>query len=140
MKTGTWVVRALVVCVVAATARTAGAQAPCSSSQQMADSARAELTMVMTSASPLVTEMRTQQRIAPNEDGRNAVVVNERTACTQIAAAFVHPIAAQTSFTVLRLGSLYYARDPDQKQATGVITDSTFKVLLRLGRAIEDKN
>jgi hypothetical protein len=31
---------------------------------------------------------------------------------------------------------MYYARDPDQKKATGVITDTTFKVLVRLGAAI----
>jgi hypothetical protein len=139
MRTGTAGARALIVCAIAAAAAPkAGAQAPCSSSTSLADSARADLVAVMSSGSPLVAELRTEQRIAPNENGDNAVIVKDPAACTRIVSAFTHRVPSGTSVTVLRMGSLYYARDPDQRQATGVITDSTFKVLMRLGRAVDE--
>jgi hypothetical protein len=63
-------------------------------------------------------------------------VVRDGPLCSRAAAGFRHEVSPGTRFVVLRLGPIYYARDPDQRRDTGVIMDSTFKVLVRLGAAI----
>ena len=123
--------------LLVAAARLSFAQAPCSSSPAMADSARADLTAVLASGSPLVAELRQEQGLAANDNGERATVVKERYICARAAAALSHIIAPGITFPVLRVGSMYYVRDPDQRQATGVITDSTFKVVMRLGRSVD---
>jgi hypothetical protein len=137
MRSRTTVAGALMLCGIFGASRAAGAQAPCSTSPALADSARADIAAVMTSGSPLVAELRQEQKLSDNETGARSAVVNERYVCARIAAAFTHIVAPGTTFPVLRVGSMYYARDPDQRQATGVITDSTFKVLMRLGRSVD---
>jgi hypothetical protein len=139
MRNGTAVARTLIVCaIIAATTHTVGAQATCSSSTARADSARADLVAVMSSGSPLVAEMRTEQGLARSQNGEDAVIVKDDAACARIAGTFKRPIPPGSSLTVLRMGSLYYVRDPDQQQSTGLITDANFKVLMRFGRAIVD--
>lgn len=137
MRSGITGIGALVVCAFVGITGAAKAQAPCSSSSALADSARADLAAVMTSGSPLVAELRKEQGLSDSENGANSALVKERYVCARIAAAFTHIIAPGITFPVLRVGSMYYARDPDQRQATGVITDSTFKVIMRLGRSVE---
>src|SRR5690348_13755384 len=107
MRAGTAVVGAAIVCAIALAARGAGAQTPCSSSATAADSAREELVAVMSSESPLVAELRAEQKLAPNESGDNAVLVKDAVACNRIVIAFTHPVAPGASVTVLKFGSLY---------------------------------
>jgi hypothetical protein len=137
MKAQTALVAALLACIAAA--QVAGAQAPCSSSAALADSARADLAAVLGSGSPLVAELRKEQGLSDRDNGERAELVKERYICARVATAFTHIVAPGITFPVLRIGSLYYARDPDQRQATGVITDSTFKVVMRLGRSFDSK-
>jgi hypothetical protein len=63
-------------------------------------------------------------------------VVRDGALCSRVASSFDHPLDPDASFVLLRLGRVYYARDPDQRRATGMIMDTTFKVLVRLGTAI----
>ena len=140
MRAGTAVLRAAIVCFAAAAARIAGAQTQCLASEAAADSARNDLADVMTSGNVLVMQLRIEQRIPADETGEHAPLVHDRTVCTRMAATLKHPLAPRTRITVLRMGSLYYVRDPDQRQSTGVIADSTFTVLMRLGRRIDDKS
>lgn len=137
MRSGFSVVGALVLCAFAGAFRVAGAQAPCSTSPALADSARSDLRAVLTSGSPLVSDLQKEQGLSAQDDGARATVVKERYVCARIAAAFTHIVAPGITFPVLRMGSVYYARDPDQRQATGVITDSTFRVIMRLGRSVD---
>lgn len=111
----------------------AGAQAPCSLQRAVLDSARDEVHAVLTSSSKLVSELRQEQNMTSDATVNTMTPVRERYVCTKMAAAFDHIIPPGRSFAVLRVGPVYYARDPDQKRSTGVITDTTFKVLMRLG-------
>lgn len=124
---------------VAAAFQAAGAQAPCSLSADRADSARADLYAVLSSGSPLVAELRKEQGLAEKDNGERATVVKDRLACAHLASNFGHALKRGATFPVLRIGSLYYGRDPDQQKGTGVLTDSTFKVLMRFGAAVEGK-
>ena len=133
------IIRAIAVCLVAAAARTAGAQTACSSSVPAADTARNDLADVMTSGSVLVMQMRIEQRIPGDETGEHAPLVSDRTVCARMAATLKRKLPPRTRVTVLRVGSLYYLRDPDPRQSTGVIADSSFTVLMRLGRRIDAK-
>ena len=113
-------------------ARSAGAQ-NCSTSQVQVDSAKAEVSSVLNSASSLVAELRQEQHLAATGDIGPVSVVRDRPVCAKIATQFDHEVAPSASLVVLRVGPLFYAREPDQKRGTGIITDSTYKVLLRLG-------
>ena len=113
-------------------ARGASAQ-NCSTSQVKVDSAKSEVTSVLNSGSALVAEMRQEQRLAATGDIGPVTVVQDRPVCAKIATQFDHEVAPNASLVVLRVGPLFYAREPDQKRGTGIITDSTYKVLLRLG-------
>jgi len=123
----------------AAITQFAGAQAPCSTSASLADSARADLAAVLASGSPLVAELRQEQGLAANDNGERAPLIKERFICARAASALSHIVAPGITFPVLRVGSMYYVRDPDQRQSTGVLTDSTFRVVLRLGRSLPTK-
>jgi hypothetical protein len=111
----------------------AAAQAPCSVVRAVVDSAREDALAVLTSGRPLVTELRQEQGITKPDDLASVKVVNDRYVCAHIAGAFDRVIAPGIGFAVLRIGPIYYARDPDQRRGTGIFTDSTFRVLMRLG-------
>ena len=105
----------------------------CSTSQVQVDSAKSEVSSVLNSGSSLVAELRQEQKIPATGDIGPVSVVRDRPVCSKIATQFDHEVASSASFVVLRVGPLFYAREPDQKRGTGIITDSTYKVLLRLG-------
>jgi len=120
--------------IVASGASTLGAQAPCSTKRAVVDSARADVFLVLASEGKLVQELRQEQGIRP--DSLVPITVTDPTVCTKLAPAFNRLIPTTTTFAVLRVGKVYYARDPDQKRATGVITDTTYHVLMRLGAEV----
>ena len=125
---------ALMLCaMVTLTAQAARAQAPCSLDKMTADSARDDAFTVLKSDRPLVVELRQEQHMT-GPDGLTPVkVVQDRFVCAHMASAFDHPIQRGSRFAVLRIGPILYARDPDQRRGTGVFTDSTYKVIMRLG-------
>ena len=126
-------VAALAVCVCALSSRQAVGQAPCALSPAVLDSARDEVTSVLGSGSQLVTELRQEQKLPKTGPITPVTLVRDRFTCGKLATLFDHEIAQGVSFTVLRVGPLFYARDPDQQRSTGIIADSTFRVVLRLG-------
>jgi hypothetical protein len=132
----TIVVAALVALGAALPVRAANAQMPCSIARAVVDSARDDALSVLTSGRPLVEELRREQNMTNASDISHVSAVNERFVCAKIAAAFEHTIPPGIGFAVLKIGPLYYARDPDQRRSTGVFTDTTFKVLMRLGAEI----
>ena len=136
-----WISRATMLALCATTVSLAGArvgfaQAPCASTKTLVDSARDEVTSVLTSGSTLVQEMRQEQSLPKTGMIGAITVVRDRFVCGRLATMFDHEIGQGVSFVVLRVGPLYYAREPDQHRGTGIITDSTYKVLLRLGVSI----
>lgn len=136
MKRGTVVVAVLAGLTIAGPVRAAAAQAPCSTKAAVVDSARDDALSVLTSDRPLVLELRREQNMTKESDLAPITVINERYVCAKLAGAFDHLIAPGVSFAVLRIGPLYYARDPDQRRGTGIFTDTTFHVLMRLGAVI----
>ena len=122
---------ALTASVVAA--RSARAQAPCATTAAVADSARDEVNGVLESGSQLVKELRQEQNLPKTGPITPVSIVRDRFVCGRLATLFDHQVAPGVSFVVLRVGPLYYAREPDQRKGTGIIADSTFHVLLRLG-------
>ncbi len=113
-------------------ARSLSAQMPCSNTKAMADSAREEVMTVLTSNGTLAQEIRQEQHLDTPRTLRSEVV-RDRQICMKLATEFGHPVGARTSFVVLHVGPLYYAREPDQQRGTGILTDSTFHVIARLG-------
>jgi len=105
----------------------------CATSQVQVDSAKSEVSSVLNSSSALVVELRQEQHLAATGDIGPVSVVRDRPVCAKIATQFDHEVPPSVSLVVLRVGPLFYAREPDQKRGTGIITDSTYKVLLRLG-------
>jgi hypothetical protein len=136
MKHRTFAVTVLAVLGTAVTAQAQGrsqAQAPCAVAAAVVDSAREDALSVLASDRPLVVELRQEQKMTQASDLKSVAVVNERYVCAKMAGAFDHIVAPGVSFAVLRIGPIYYARDPDQRRGTGVFTDTAFKVLMRLG-------
>ena len=88
---------------------------------------------VLESGSQLVKELRQEQRLPSTGAISPVTVVRDRFVCGRLATLFDHEVAPGISFVVLRVGPLYYAREPDQRRGTGIIADSAFHVLLRLG-------
>ena len=131
-------------CVMSIGARAASAQspvqAPCSITPAVVDSARNEAFAVLNSERPLVLELRKEQGITGAGDLQPVTVVRERFICAQIAGTFAHIVPPGVTFVVLKIGPLFYARDPDQRRGTGVFADSAFHVVMRLGAAIETKS
>jgi hypothetical protein len=105
----------------------------CSTSQVQVDSAKSEVSSVLNSPSALVAELRQEQKLPATGDIGPVSVVRDRPVCSKIATQFDHEVSSSASLVVLRVGPLFYAREPDQKRGTGIITDSTYRVLLRLG-------
>jgi hypothetical protein len=116
-------------------ARTARAQ-NCSEKQVQVDSAKDEVSSVLNSASSLVSELRQEQKLPATGPIGPMTLVRDRPVCSKLATQFDHDLPANSSLVVLRVGPLFYAREPDQKRGTGIITDSTYKVLLRLGAQV----
>ena len=111
--------------------------APCSVSQILVDSARDEALSVLTSTSPLMRDTRRDLGIARMEDFSPVTVVRDGKICTIIAKNFTPRLDTGPSLVVLRMGPLvFYARDPDQRRTTGIILDTTYRVVLRLGPVI----
>jgi hypothetical protein len=126
------IVAAAIVCAP----RTSAAQAPCSTTRAFADSAREEVMTVLTSPGTLGQELRQENGIGDTK-ALAPEMVHDGLVCSKLATQFGHPIGARTKFVVLRVGPLFYAREPDQRRGTGIITDSTYHVLARLGVAID---
>lgn len=116
--------------------RAQGHAAPCSVSAIMVDSARDEALSVLTSSSPVIRDMRQDLRIVRLEEFSPVTVIRDSAVCSRVAGNFDHQLDADAGVVLLRLGKVFYARDPDQRLGTGIIMDSTFKVLVRLGAAI----
>jgi hypothetical protein len=133
MKTLSCVPMVLAASLCALSPRIAAAQAPCAVAAAVVDSARNEVVSVLDSGSPLVTELRQEQGLPKAGSITPVTVVRDRFVCGHLATTFGHDVAPGVSFVVLRVGPLYYAREPDQHRGTGVITDSTYHVVLRLG-------
>jgi hypothetical protein len=135
---------ALGVCVMSVGARSASAQSPvqvpCSITPAVVDSARDDAFSILNSGRPIVLELRKEQGITAAADLQPVTVIRERFICARIAGTFAHIVPPGVTFVVLKIGPLYYARDPDQRRGTGVFTDSTFHVVMRLGTAIETKS
>lgn len=75
--------------------------------------------------------------IARMEDFSPVTVVRDGKICTIIAKNFTPRLDTGPSLVVLRMGPLvFYARDPDQRRTTGIILDTTYRVVLRLGPVI----
>lgn len=119
-----------------AAARAASGQAPCSASRTLADSARDEVLAVLSSDGELVKEIRQEQGIASPRDLAPISLVRDRAVCARLAGQFNHMVAPGIGFVVLRVGRLYYAREPDQRLGTGVLTDSAFHVIARFGASL----
>jgi hypothetical protein len=136
VRSSTLVTALFVASVGAVFARPVDAQAPCSLIPIMVDSARDEVLSVLTNGGEVIKELRQDLGVTRMEDFMPVKVIRDGALCSRAAAGFNHDIDRSTRFVVLRLGPIYYARDPDQRRNTGIITDSTFKVLVRLGAAI----
>jgi hypothetical protein len=129
----------IAACALVLGATTLKAQAPCLTNKAVVDSARSDAMSVLTSGRPLILEMRQEQHVTEPDNLAPVKVVSDRYVCSRLAGTFNRIIAPGMRFAVLKIGPLYYARDPDQRRGTGVITDSTFQVLLRLGAAVESR-
>jgi len=129
---------AVVVLGITILGRPALAQAPCLTTQAVVDSAREDALAILTAERPLTIELRAEHGIKSAAEISFTDVVRDRRICAKLAGAFDHLIAPGVSFAVVRLGPFYYARDPNQTRSTGVITDTTFRVLLRLGAEIPE--
>jgi hypothetical protein len=137
MKTTVVFATALALSAVALTANAAKAQGPCAIAPSVIDSARVDAASVLFSDRPVVADLRREQGIASSAQQVPVSVVRDPAVCQRIASQFDHAHAPGSKFAVLRVGSVYYARDPDQRHATGIVTDSTFRVLMRLGAAVD---
>ena len=116
---------------------TASAQVFCATSPAQIDSARDEVMSVLANDSQLAREIRQEQRIASTDELTKMSLVKDRAVCSRVASRIDHPLPTGAAVVVLRVGPLYYVREPDQKKGTGVITDKDFKVIARLGAAVD---
>jgi len=116
---------------------TISAQVFCASGQAQVDSARDEVLSVLANDTPLAKEIRQEQNIANASDLAKMTLVRDRAVCSRVASRIDHPLPVGVGVVVLSVGPLYYVREPDQKKGTGVITDKNFKVVARLGAAVD---
>jgi len=136
VRPGSTIASALVVLASVVAGRTASSQVPCSASKIVADSARDEVLAVLSSDGELAKEIRQEQGIANAHDLAPIALVRDRAVCARLAGSFGHFVAPGIGFVVLRVGRLYYAREPDQRLGTGVLTDSAFHVIARFGTTL----
>ena len=121
--------------VAAASKLNAQVVTPCSLAPAILDSARVDAFVVLTSASRLVSDLRREQNMTDSTIAK-MLPVRDRSVCAKLAGTFERIIPPGSSFAVLKIGKVYYVRDPDQKRGTGVITDTSYTVLMRLGAAL----
>ena len=112
-------------------------QLPCAVIPAVIDSARAEAMSVLFSDTPILTELRREQGVPLSATQVGVSVVRDGSVCQRLASNFDHAVSPSTRVTVLRVGPIFYARDPDQRHATGFFADSTLRVLVRLGPPME---
>jgi hypothetical protein len=112
-------------------------QLPCAVTQAEIDSARADVVSILFSNSPLVAELRQEQGIPSSASQITVTPIRDGALCKRLASQFDHALPASSRLAVLRVGPIFYARDPDQRRATGLFADSTLRVLMRLGAAID---
>lgn len=136
MRPSSTIASALVLLASVAGVRAASGQAPCSASKIVADSARDEVMAVLSSDGELAKEIRQEQGIASPRDLTPITLIRDRAVCARLAGQFGHFVAPGIGFVVLRVGRLYYAREPDQRLGTGVLTDSAYHVIARLGASL----
>ncbi|MGH7616343.1 MAG: hypothetical protein ACREPM_03875 [Gemmatimonadaceae bacterium] len=137
MNTTTVLATSLALCAVALSAGATQAQSPCAVTRSVIDSARAEAVGILFSDRPLAAELRREQGIPQSAAQVSLSVVSDRALCERLASQFDHVLSPGAKFAVLRVGPIYYARDPDQRRATGLFADSTFHVVMRLGAAVD---
>jgi hypothetical protein len=137
VKTTVVLAAALAFSAVALGARTAAAQGPCAVTPSVLDSARAEAVSILFSDHPLVADLRREQSIPRWATQVPVSVVRDGALCQRLASQFDHVLAPGSHVAVLRVGPIFYARDPDQRRTTGLFADSTFRVLMRLGAALD---
>jgi hypothetical protein len=113
------------------------AQVFCASGAAQIDSARDEVISVLANDSQIAREIRQEQHIASPGELAKMSLVRDRAVCSRAATRIDHPLPAGASVVVLSVGPLYYVREPDQRKGTGVITDKDFKVVARLGAAVD---
>src|SRR4051794_22077276 len=110
---------ALAVCSGAA-ARSVAGQSLCGVAPVVTDSARDEVSAVLESGSPLVQELRQEQHLPKSGPITPVTLVDNRVICGRLATLFDHAITPGTKFVVLRVGPLYYVREPEQQRGTGI--------------------
>jgi hypothetical protein len=109
----------------------ARAQAPCDLSRVLVDSAKGEVLSVLMNDGTVAKEIRQEQGLS--RPLPPITVVEDGTVCSRLATLFGHSVNRGDKFVVLRIGPLYYAREPYQRRGTGILTDTAYKVVARLG-------
>jgi len=130
-------VAAAAALVVLGAHNTMSAQVFCATSPAQVDSARDEVLSVLTNDTQIAKEIRQEQHIANPDELAKMSLVKDRAVCSRVASRIDHPLPVGAAVVVLSVGPLYYVREPDQKKGTGVITDKDFKVVARLGAAVD---
>jgi hypothetical protein len=113
------------------------AQVFCGTGAAQVDSARDEVLSVLANDGQLAREIRQEQHIASADELAKMSLVQDRAVCSRAATRIDHPLPTGAAVMVLRVGPLYYVREPDQRKGTGVITDKDFRVIARLGAAVD---
>src|SRR5262249_31718313 len=108
-------------------------QEPCAFATPALDSAREDVEEILFSASKLLVELRHEQGIPDSPTQVPVLPVTDGSVCRRLASQLDHALSPTTRLAVLRVGSIFYARDPDQRKATGIFADSTLKVVMRMG-------
>jgi hypothetical protein len=112
-------------------------QEPCALTTPALDSAREDVEEILFSASRLLVELRHEQGIPDSATQVAVVPVTDGSVCRRLASQLDHALSPSTRLAVLRVGSIFYARDPDQRRATGIFADSTLRVVMRMGPALD---
>jgi hypothetical protein len=137
MNTSIVLATSLALSAVALSADAAKAQRTCAVASSVSDTARAEVASILFSDRPIMAQLRREQGI-PHSAAEVAVsLIRDASVCERLASQFDHPLSPGTNVVVLRVGPIFYARDPDQRRTTGIFADSTFHVLMRLGAALD---
>lgn len=112
-------------------------QEPCALTTPVLDSAREDVQEILFSASRLLVELRHEQGIPDSPTQVRVLPVSDGSVCRRLASQLDHVPSPSTKLAVLRVGPIFYVRDPDQSRATGLFADSTLRVLMRLGAPVD---
>jgi hypothetical protein len=112
-------------------------QAPCALTTPVLDSAREDVQEILFSASRLVVELRHEQGIPDSPTQVRVLPVSDGSVCRRLASQLDHVLSPSTRLAVLRVGPIFYVRDPDQSRATGLFADSTLRVVMRMGAPLD---